>query len=137
MEWHKQEFTISDDRRKLDIGWVAEALRQTYWASDRSNEVVAASCANSLCFGLYRGGEQIGFARLVTDEYTFAWLDDVLIDPAHRGSGLGTWLVKTALAHPLVKRVDVKLLGTRDAHSLYEKLGFSRDPGRYMAMRES
>lgn len=135
MEWHKGEFTISDDITRLDESWVVANLQQTYWAGHRSSETVTSSFRKSLCFGLYQEKTQIGFARVVTDEHTFAWLCDVFIAAEHRGNGLGTWLVQSVLQHPVVKRTGLKVLGTKDAHGLYQKFGFERANERFMVKR--
>jgi GNAT superfamily N-acetyltransferase len=135
MEWQKSEFTISDNSDKLNVNWVVSCLRQTYWGCNRSEEIIASSFRKSLCFGLYCGEHQIGFARVVTDDYTFAWLCDVYIDEEYRGQGLGTWLVATVLEHPVVKRIGLKILGTLDAHGLYQKFGFVPANERFMVKR--
>ena len=109
-------YLISTSQAKLDIGFVRRGLNATYWARDRPLRVIRKSLAGSLCFGVYEkaGGRQVGFARVVTDRATFSWLCDVFIDEAHRGRGLGTWLVAHATSHPDVGK------GNRDA----------RHPGR-------
>jgi GNAT superfamily N-acetyltransferase len=137
MEWHREEFTISDDRERLNVLWIVASLHTTYWADHRPEEVIRSSLQKSLCFGLYRGDEQIGLARVVTDENTVAWLADVYVDPAYRGRGLGTWLVGTVLDHPAVAPARLKLLGTLDAHGLYRKFGFDAAGERFMARRDS
>ena len=137
MEWHQGEFTISDDSDRLDRSWIVSHLQQTYWAGNRPAEVIISSIQKSLCFGLYREDTQIGFARVVTDEHTFAYLCDVYVAVEHRGNGLGTWLVQTVLEHSLVKPANVKLLGTQDAHGLYQKFGFGPTTERFMIKRGS
>jgi GNAT superfamily N-acetyltransferase len=125
MDWHKGEFTISDERARLDIAFVHEFLStESYWARGRRVEVVRRAIENSLPFGLYKGERQIGFARAVTDYATFAWLADVFVLEEFRGHGLGVWLVETALAHPALQRLRRWILATRDAHSLYRRFGF-------------
>lgn len=121
------EYFISTDRGLLDVEYVVSSLRSTYWAAERPREVIVASLAGSLCFGAYaRGsGEQVGFARVVTDGATFSWLCDVYVSPQHRSRGLGKRLVAEVLAHPSVSRGTV-YLGTKDAHGLYEQFGFKR-----------
>lgn len=117
-------YRISTDPALLDIGVIHEWLStQSYWAQGRSYEVVARSIAHSLCFGVYRGSEQAGFARVVTDYATFGWLCDVFILDAHRGQGLGTWLVETVVAHPQLAEMRLLILATRDAHTLYARHG--------------
>jgi GNAT superfamily N-acetyltransferase len=117
-------YRISTDPALLDIGVIHEWLStQSYWAQGRSYEVVAQAIAHSLCFGVYRGSEQAGFARVVTDYATFGWLCDVFILDAHRGQGLGTWLVETVVAHPQLAEMRLLILATRDAHTLYARHG--------------
>ena len=125
MEWERNGYLITDDPARLDLDVVCRLLAGSYWAADRKREVIELSIRNSIPFGLYRGPKQIGFARLVTDSATFAWVCDVIIDPAHRSAGLGKWLVECALAHPDVADT-AQMLRTRDAHGLYERFGFSR-----------
>ena len=123
MEISRGEYVLSDDKSRLDLEVVTGLLRSTYWAADRTQQQVAQSIQNSVCFGIYRGGRQVGFARAVTDCVTFCYLCDVVIDPEHRGSGLGKWVVETMLSHPDLQ-TTTQCLRTRDAHSLYERFGF-------------
>jgi GNAT superfamily N-acetyltransferase len=130
MEFENGEFLVSTDRERLDLDYLCRALNATYWAQGRPPEVIRTSVRNSLCFGLYRKGarEQIGFARVVTDQATFSWVCDVLIDERFRGKGLGKWLMACVVSHPNVRNTT-SLLGTRDAHGLYEKFGYQRSEG--------
>ena len=115
---------ISTDRNRLDLAYVHRYLsEECYWALGRSRAIVEKSIANSLCFGVYAGDRQIGFARVVTDYATFAWLCDVFIDDAHRGQGLGKRLVETVVAHPELQGLRNFILATRDAHELYRGYG--------------
>ena len=124
-EWHKGEFTISDDRARLDVGVIHEFLStQSYWARGRRIEVVRRALENSLPFGLYKGERQVGFARAVTDYATFAWLADVFVLGEFRGHGLGVWLAETAFSHPELQGLRRWVLATRDAHELYRRFGF-------------
>jgi GNAT superfamily N-acetyltransferase len=124
-EWHKGEFTISDDRARLDVAAIHEFLStESYWARGRRIEVVRRAIENSLPFGLYKGERQVGFARAVTDYATFAWLADVYVLGEFRGHGLGVWLAETALAHPQLQGLRRWILATRDAHELYRRFGF-------------
>ena len=125
MEWVQGEYLISDDPAKQDVPRVHAMLSVTYWANRRTPEVIATSIRNSVPFGMYHNGRQVGFARLVTDRATFAWLADVIIDPEYRGRSLGKWLVECVLSHPAAA-VSLQLLRTKDAHGLYEQLGFAR-----------
>lgn len=106
-----------------------------YWAKDRSLDRVTLSLANSVVYGLFSpAGEPVGLARAVTDHATYAWLCDVYVDPAHRGHGLGTWLVGVLCQALLDEGVPRMLLATRDAHGVYAKLGFVPlpEPSMYM-----
>ncbi|MCA1616617.1 MAG: GNAT family N-acetyltransferase [Acidobacteria bacterium] len=124
-EWHKDEYTISCDRGRLDVGVIHEFLNgSSYWARGRSRERVERSVAHSLPFGVYRDGRQVGFARVVTDYATFAWLADVFVLDSERGRGVGKWLVETIVSHPELREVRRWLLATRDAQELYRRFGF-------------
>lgn len=123
-EYQRDGYTICTDPARLDIPRVHALLtRYSYWAQNRTLEVVEHSIQNSLNFGIYKDGEQVGFARLVTDYATFAWLCDVIILPEHREHGLGKWLVECIINHPDIKPIRRLLLATRDAHGLYSKYG--------------
>lgn len=125
MEWQRDEFLISDDPRRLDLAFIARELQQTYWAKGRLAETIRRSVEHSLCLGVYEGERQVGFARVVTDGCTFSWVCDVFIAAGYQGQGLGTWLMNCLVEHPRIARTTM-LLGTRDAHELYEKMGFRR-----------
>ncbi|HEY0631975.1 MAG TPA: GNAT family N-acetyltransferase [Thermoleophilaceae bacterium] len=133
-------YTISTDRARLDIPRIHRFLStEAYWAPGVALDVVERSIANSVCFGVYAAdGEQVGFARVVSDRATFAWLADVYIESAHRGHGLGKRLVATVLEHPELQGLRRWMLGTADAHELYRRFGFDglKDVRRFMA-RES
>jgi GNAT superfamily N-acetyltransferase len=123
----RADFVVSTSRRRIDLDFVCAALGSSYWAQNRSRGVIEASLRSSLCFGVYEktGGRQVAFARVVTDGATFSWLCDVIVDKDRRGSGLGKLLMAAVMGHP--KLVGTMfLLGTRDAHGLYEKFGFVR-----------
>ena len=128
---------ISTDRSRLDIAYIHRYLsEECYWSIGRRREIVEKSIANSLCFGVYDGDRQIGFARVVTDYATFAWLCDVFIDAAYRERGLGKQLVETVVAHPELQGLRNFILATRDAHELYRQYGGFEAlaaPDRWMA----
>lgn len=134
MERRRGEFEISTDPERLDRAAVHAFLRESYWARGVSREVVDRSIEHSLAFGVYAGKRQVGFARVITDRATFAYLADVYILEEFRGHGLGLWLVETILAHPDLQGLRRWSLVTRDAHGLYEKVGFVRPshPDRQM-----
>src|SRR5450432_4427668 len=118
-------YSLSSDPARLDLTAIHAFLSQAYWSAGIPPEVLARAVASSLCFGLYApDGAQVGFARLVTDRATFAYLCDVYVLEAHRRRGLGRWLVGHALAHPDLVGLRRLLLVTRDAHELYRGLGF-------------
>lgn len=134
--WDRGPFSISTDRSKLDHAAIHEFLAGSYWAKGIPREIVDRSIEGSLCFGLYEDGRQIGFARVITDFATFAYLADVYVLESHRGRGLATWLMESILAHPDLAGLRRWMLVTRDAHPLYRKVGF-RDlahPERIMEM---
>jgi len=131
------EYSISTDPRRLDLDFIHHFLStKSYWAQGRPRETVALSMENSICFGLYApDGRQAGFARVVTDRATFAWVCDVFVDEAHRGKGLGKRLVRAVVTHPELEAVKWLVLGTRDAHGLYRRYGGFQDlknPERWM-----
>lgn len=127
-EWKRGDYVLSTDRERLDLGVIHGFLSQSYWAGGRSRARVAHSIAASLPIGLYYRAEQVGFGRMVTDQVVIAFLADVFVLEVHRGRGLGQWLVETLCALPELVRVRRFLLGTRDAHALYAKLGFAEPP---------
>lgn len=133
--WQRDEYEISDDRSRLDINVIHEFLSvESYWAIGREIETVKRSIDNSLPFGLYREGQQVGFARVVTDYATFGWLADVFVLKEHRGQGLSKWLMEVILAHPELQGFRRWVLATKDAHELYRKFGFQdlKRPERWM-----
>jgi GNAT superfamily N-acetyltransferase len=135
MEWTKGKYTISTDKDRLDIPMIHRYLStNTYWASERPLDVVERSIANSLCFGIYNGTEQIGFARVVTDYATFGWIADVFVLEPHRGNGLSKWLMDIIITHPELQGFRRWVLATKDAHELYRKYGFNelKRPERFM-----
>ena len=120
----EREVEISTDVARLDLHFIHAFLSgSSYWARGRSRELVERSVRGSLCFGAYARERQLGFARVVTDRATFAWLCDVFVDPAHRGVGVGKRLVEAVVAHPELSALRRIVLATRDAHGLYERSG--------------
>ncbi len=124
LEWTHGEYTISTDPRRLDLDLIHRFLAGSYWAQGRALERVVKSIEQSLPFGLYHGEVQVGFARVLTDYVVLAYLADVFVLEAHRGKGLGAWLVRVVTSHPELQQIRRWLLGTRDAHELYRKFGF-------------
>ena len=129
-------YEVSTDPARIDLDYVHRYLsQQSYWAGAIPRDVVARSVANALSFGLYApGGAQVGFARVITDRATFAWLADVFIDPAQQGLALGKALMDAIVAHPDLQGLRRFMLVTADAHSLYERYGFTavESPERLM-----
>ena len=141
-EWRRGDYLISTDPGRLDVAMIHGFLAASYWAEGIPRETVERAIAGCLPFGLYdlragQGGRQIGFARLITDRATFAYLADVFVLDAYRGRGLGKWLVETMLAHPDLQGLRTWMLATRDAHGLYRQYGFTPLPApeRYMVKR--
>jgi GNAT superfamily N-acetyltransferase len=125
MEWRHGEYIINDGNDLVDFGAVISMLSESYWAKNRPAERTVAAIKHSLCFNLFLGDAQVGFARVVTDQATFAWICDVIIHPDHRGQGLGSWLM--SCIDERLSGLDVQqLLKTRDAHTFYESFGFNR-----------
>jgi GNAT superfamily N-acetyltransferase len=138
MDWRRDDgYWVSDDQEHLDLyrvhRWLSE---ESYWALGRSAELVERSVECSIALGCYTlQGEQVGICRWVTDTATFAWLCDVFVDSAHRGEGLGVFLVQSAMDHPEVQGIRLLLLGTSDAHGLYRRFGFGAASENLMELR--
>jgi GNAT superfamily N-acetyltransferase len=132
-EWTRNDYTISTDPNRLDLDAIHGFLTTSYWAKGRSRDRVAKSIEQSLPFGLYHRDAQVGFARVVTDFVTLAFLADVFVLEAHRGKGLGVWLVEVVTNLPELSSVRRWHLLTKDAHDLYRKFGFKEpDPTRHL-----
>lgn len=133
-EWRRGRYTVSTDPRRLDVEDTAAFLGTTYWARGRPEAIVRRSIEGSIAFGVYDGEEQVGFARVVTDRATFAWVCDVFIRDGHQGRGLGIWLMRCVLAHPELQDLRRWLLASTSARGLYQRLGFAplATPERFM-----
>ena len=129
-----ERFTITTDPARVDLDAVHAYLERSYWAEGIPKETVAKAIAGSLCFSLFDGPDQIGFARVVTDRATFAYLCDVYVLESHQGQGLGRRLMEEVMAHPDLAGLRRLMLVTRDAHALYAPFGFvaPAHPERYM-----
>lgn len=152
----KEGYCISSDKNKMDIDFIHDFLTRSYWAEGITKEIVSRSITGSLCFGVFimekqagtaapspklqqnKEGRQVGFARMVTDGATFAYLADVFIDQDYRGKGLSKWLVGVILSHPGLQGLRRIMLATRDAHSLYAQWGFTllNNPERWMHIHD-
>ncbi|GAA4205553.1 GNAT family N-acetyltransferase [Pedobacter jeongneungensis] len=137
MEISENGFIFSDNKELLDITAIHHYLStESYWAKNIPFDTVKRSIENSLCFGIYKGSEQVGFARWVTDKATFAWLCDVYIKDSYRGLGLSKKLMSFMIFHPDLQGLRRYQLATLDAHGLYEQFGFSviENPDRQMGI---
>ena len=124
IEVHRDQFTISTDRARLDINVIVDFLARAYWAKGRPRERTERAIANSLVFGLYDDDKQIGLARVVSDYAIFAYLCDVFIHEDYRAHGLGKWLIQTVMNYPDLQGLRRWTLATRDAHELYRQFGW-------------
>ncbi len=133
-EWQRDPFLVSTDKRRLDLAVIHGFLTTSYWAAGIPLETVRRSIEHALAFGVYTGEQQVGFARVISDYTTFAYIADVFILDTFRGQGLGLWLMECVVAHPNLQGLRRWTLFTRDAHGLYEKVGFKRSeaPERLM-----
>jgi GNAT superfamily N-acetyltransferase len=137
IEHRRDQFTVSTNPSKLDIDAIHDFLTHCYWSEGIPRDSVTRAILHSLCFGLYEGGKQVGFARVISDYSTYAYLCDVYVLEPYRGKGLGTWLMSCVMKHPDLQGLRRFTLLTRDAHGLYKKFGFAamKDPSRYMEIR--
>ena len=125
MDFIKDGFTISTEKEKLDIDVIHSFLNSTYWAEGISKEIIRRSIEGSLCFGVFENNRQVGFARMITDKATFAYLADVFIIEEYRGRGLSKWLMEVIMSHPDLQGLRRMVLVTKDAHGLYKQFGFT------------
>ncbi len=134
MEWTQGEFVITTDPARVDVDAVHAVLKDAYWCEGIPREVVERAVLGSLPFSLWHGSRQVGFARVVSDRATFAWVADVFVLESYRGRGLSVWLMRVVTAHPELQGLRRWILATRDAHRLYEKVGFAplQGPERFM-----
>ena len=139
MEWTKNDFIITTDKSKIDATYVHRFLSHSYWAKNIPMETVQKSIEGSLCFSVFYLNQQIGFARVITDEATFAYLADVFIDENFRGRGLSKWLMEIIVSYPSLQGLRRFLLATRDAHDLYKQFGFEslKNTDRWMEIHKA
>ena len=137
-EWRRGDVLVSTDPARLDLDAITDFLASSYWATDIPRSVVERSVAGSIAFGLYDGAAQVGFARVVTDRATFAWVGDVFILESHRGLGLALWLMRCVRAHPELQELRRWMLASADARGLYAKVGFAptTTPERFMEIAD-
>jgi len=135
-EWRRGEYLITTDPARVDLAVVHGFLSESYWAKGIPLETVRRAVEHSLNFSVYDGARQVGFARVITDYATFAYLGDVFVLETHRGRGLSRWLMEVIVAHPELQGFRRWVLLTRDAHGLYRKVGFKpiAAPERYMEL---
>ncbi len=133
-EFKKGKYVISTDKRKLNIKVIHGFLQNAYWSKGIKIERVRKAIRNSLCFGVYEHGHQIGFARVITDYTNFGYLADVFIIESYRGNGLAKWLMSCIMNHSELKNIKAWMLATKDAHGLYSQYGFKPidEPQKYM-----
>lgn len=134
VEHRRDNFLVSTDKSKLDLDVIHRFLTDSYWSPGIPRHIVEKAIENSLCFGVYDGNAQVGFARVVTDYATYAYLADVFILESHRGRGLSKWMMECVMAHPELQGLRRWMLATRDAHGLYSQFGFEHieDASRLM-----
>lgn len=128
------DYDISTDTARFDFEAIHACLTQSYWSPGIPRTTVERAAANSLCFGVFHAGKQVGFARMITDRATFAYLADVYVLEAHRGKGVSKKLMAFIMAHPDLQGLRRMMLATRDAHGLYTQFGFTplKTPGNMM-----
>ena len=130
-------YELDTDKSRLDLDLIHQFLAGSYWSEGIPKEIVLKSIRESDCFGIYKSGKQVGFARVISDHATFAYLADVFVIPAERGHGLGKWLMATIMKSGQYQNLRRWLLATKDAHELYRQFGFTEaPPGRVMEIRD-
>jgi GNAT superfamily N-acetyltransferase len=136
-EWIRGHYRVSTDPRRLDVDVIHRFLTRSYWAEGIPRPLVERSIQNSLCFGVYDDDRQVGFARVVTDRATYAYVADVFVLEEYRSRGLSKWLLECVLAHPDLQGLRRWQLSTRDAHGLYARYGFASpsDPSAVMEIK--
>ncbi len=137
-EQRRGEFILTTDPDRLDLDVIHGFLSECYWAKGIPRDVVARSIENSLCFGVYKDSKQVGFARVISDFATYAYLGDVFVLEEFRGQGLSKWMMDCIMRHPRLQGLRRWSLVTRDAHGLYAQFGFSplKKPDRYMELHD-
>ena len=124
-------YEVKTGFENMDLSWVTKALQSTYWADDRSDEVIEKSLRNSHCFGIFDGERQVGFCRVITDYATTYYLCDVIIEESLRGKGVGSILINAVVQDPVYNNLR-GILGTKDAHGFYSHFGFEKNDKLFM-----
>ncbi|RYZ95479.1 MAG: N-acetyltransferase [Moraxellaceae bacterium] len=139
MNWFKDQFCVTCDLEKLDFSVITAFLEGSYWARGIPSATVEKSLKGSLCFALLDGERQIGFARVISDYATVAYLGDVFVLPEYRGRGLSKWLLQCVIDHPELQGLRRWILATNDAHELYKKYGFTalKKPEMFMERHDA
>jgi GNAT superfamily N-acetyltransferase len=139
VEYRRGDFLVSTDPTRLDLDVIYDFLTNCYWAKGIPREVVVRSIEHALCFGIYESGGQVGFARVISDFATIAYVGDVFVVESHRGRGLGKWLMECIVQHPGLQNLRRWILTTRDAHGLYSQFGFTpvKTPERFMERHQA
>ena len=127
MKWTHDAYELTDDPTRVEVDVVTALLHATYWAAERPRQNIEESIQHSLCFSLYTQGQQVGLARVLTDQGASSYLCDVVIHPDHRGQAIGKWLMGCILEHPHVQKTRM-LLVTKDAQDFYRQFGFATHP---------
>ena len=137
-EDRRGEFVLSTDPKIINLDLVHSFLTNCYWAKGIPREVVARSIQNSLCFGIYKQGEQVAFARVISDFATYAYIGDVFVLETFRGNGLGKWMMESIMQHPRLQGLRLWSLVTGDAHGLYKQFGFRQlsAPEKHMEVHD-
>ncbi|MCA6364940.1 MAG: GNAT family N-acetyltransferase [Bacteroidetes bacterium] len=147
MQTEKNGYVLSDDQSKLNHDFIHFELSRSYWSEEIPRSITEKAAAHSLCFGIYHNNSQVAYARVVSDFATFGYLCDVIVAEAHRGAGLGKWMMECIMSHPELQGLRRFMLATRDAHSLYARFGFHTPenpdklmeivyPGMYKALQD-
>ena len=133
-EWRRGDLTVTTDPARLDLDAICDFIARSYWAPKRSRDVIARALRQSIGFGVFAGARPVGFARVISDRATYAYVCDVFVDESRRGTGVGTFLMECVKDHPELQNLERWSLATRDAHALYRKFGFRelRHPERHM-----
>lgn len=133
-EWRRGDLTVTTDPARLDLDAICDFIARSYWAPKRSRDVIARALQQSIGFGVFAGARQVGFARVISDRATYAYVCDVFVDESQRGTGVGTFLMECVKDHPELQNLERWSLATRDSHALYRKFGFQdlRHPERHM-----